>query len=44
MWSHLSHPCDRDGYSLRCLHVLTPGLQSHDLQGYPAAREQKHIQ
>lgn len=40
---YLSHPCDSNSYTLRCLYILTLGLQGHNLKRYPVKNVEKNI-
>lgn len=39
---YLSHPSDSNSYTLRCLYILTLGLQGHNLKGYPVKNVEKY--
>lgn len=38
---YLCHTCDSNSYPLRCLYILTLGLQGHNLKGYPVENAKK---
>lgn len=38
---YLSHPSDSNSYTLRCLYILTLGLQGHNLKRYPVKNVEK---
>lgn len=39
---YLSHPSDSNSYTLRCLYILTLGLQGHNLKRYPVKNVEKY--
>lgn len=39
---YLSHPSDSNSYTLRCLYILTLGLQGHNLKRYPVKNVEKN--
>ena len=39
---YLSNPSDSNSYTLRCLYILTLGLQGHNLKRYPVKNAEKY--
>lgn len=39
---YLSHTSDSNSYTLRCLYILTLGLQGHNLKRYPVKNVEKY--